>query len=96
MQSEFGKEFLNSAMRQSSSIHLSEFPPTILNLFPIRAVTAKCYLVRFFLLFALIQHVELKQIYGMDAASGAAVAALEISPCDHVLDLCAAPGTYFV
>ncbi|BBN13182.1 hypothetical protein Mp_6g01460 [Marchantia polymorpha subsp. ruderalis] len=32
------------------------------------------------------------KIYGMDAASGAAVAALEISPGDHVLDLCAAPG----
>lgn len=28
----------------------------------------------------------------MDAASGAAVAALEISSGDHVLDLCAAPG----
>ncbi|KAL3691890.1 hypothetical protein R1sor_005541 [Riccia sorocarpa] len=32
------------------------------------------------------------KIYGMDAASGAAVAALGISPEDHVLDLCAAPG----
>lgn len=29
----------------------------------------------------------------MDAASGAAVAALEVSSGDHVLDLCAAPGT---
>jgi len=35
------------------------------------------------------------QIYGIDAASGAAVMALNISPGDHVLDLCAAPGTYF-
>ncbi|XP_008787633.2 uncharacterized protein LOC103705618 isoform X4 [Phoenix dactylifera] len=31
-------------------------------------------------------------IYGMDAASGAAVSALDVSPGDHVLDLCAAPG----
>lgn len=32
------------------------------------------------------------QIYGIDAASGAAVSVLKISPGDHVLDLCAAPG----
>ncbi|KAL2333812.1 hypothetical protein Fmac_015025 [Flemingia macrophylla] len=32
------------------------------------------------------------KIYGIDAASGAAVMALNISPGDHVLDLCAAPG----
>lgn len=32
------------------------------------------------------------QIYGIDAASGAAVTALDISVGDHVLDLCAAPG----
>ncbi|CAM6101416.1 unnamed protein product [Calypogeia fissa] len=32
------------------------------------------------------------KIYGMDAASGAAVEALELCPGDHVLDLCAAPG----
>lgn len=32
------------------------------------------------------------KIYGMDAASGAAVMALNISPGDHILDLCAAPG----
>ncbi|EOX90828.1 S-adenosyl-L-methionine-dependent methyltransferases superfamily protein isoform 4 [Theobroma cacao] len=32
------------------------------------------------------------KIYGIDAASGAAVSALKISPGDHVLDLCAAPG----
>lgn len=32
------------------------------------------------------------QIYGIDAASGAAVSALDISQGDHVLDLCAAPG----
>ncbi|TKY55922.1 Ribosomal RNA small subunit methyltransferase B [Spatholobus suberectus] len=32
------------------------------------------------------------KIYGVDAASGAAVMALNISPGDHVLDLCAAPG----
>ncbi|KAK7376113.1 hypothetical protein VNO78_34966 [Psophocarpus tetragonolobus] len=32
------------------------------------------------------------KIYGIDAASGAAVMALDISPGDHVLDLCAAPG----
>lgn len=32
------------------------------------------------------------QIYGMDAASGAAVLALDVSEGDHVLDLCAAPG----
>lgn len=34
------------------------------------------------------------QIYGIDAASGAAVLALNISFGDHVLDLCAAPGKY--
>lgn len=34
------------------------------------------------------------QIYGMDAASGAAVLALNVLPGDHVLDLCAAPGNY--
>ncbi|PPR99802.1 hypothetical protein GOBAR_AA20857 [Gossypium barbadense] len=34
----------------------------------------------------------LRQIYGIDAASGAAVSVLNISPGDHVLDLCAAPG----
>ncbi|KAL9327148.1 hypothetical protein ACSQ67_007793 [Phaseolus vulgaris] len=32
------------------------------------------------------------KIYGIDAASGAAVMALNVSPGDHVLDLCAAPG----
>ncbi|XP_051135062.1 rRNA (cytosine-C(5))-methyltransferase NOP2C [Andrographis paniculata] len=32
------------------------------------------------------------QVYGIDAASGAAVSALGVSPGDHVLDLCAAPG----
>ncbi|XP_068343359.1 rRNA (cytosine-C(5))-methyltransferase NOP2C-like isoform X2 [Pyrus communis] len=32
------------------------------------------------------------KIYGIDAASGAAVTALSISAGDHVLDLCAAPG----
>ncbi|GMP27128.1 hypothetical protein CsSME_00003259 [Camellia sinensis var. sinensis] len=32
------------------------------------------------------------KIYGIDAASGAAVLALNISLGDHVLDLCAAPG----
>ncbi|KAL9461756.1 hypothetical protein AB3S75_004702 [Citrus x aurantiifolia] len=32
------------------------------------------------------------KIYGIDAASGAAVSALNISAGDHVLDLCAAPG----
>ncbi|XP_020247227.1 5-methylcytosine rRNA methyltransferase NSUN4 isoform X2 [Asparagus officinalis] len=32
------------------------------------------------------------KIYGMDAASGAAVMALNISSGDHILDLCAAPG----
>ncbi|GLT44561.1 hypothetical protein SLA2020_184470 [Shorea laevis] len=32
------------------------------------------------------------KIYGIDAASGAAVSALNISVGDHVLDLCAAPG----
>ncbi|XP_022741629.1 uncharacterized protein LOC111293137 [Durio zibethinus] len=32
------------------------------------------------------------KIYGIDAASGAAVSSLKISPGDHVLDLCAAPG----
>ncbi|KAH0971096.1 hypothetical protein GBA52_023252 [Prunus armeniaca] len=32
------------------------------------------------------------KMYGIDAASGAAVSALNISAGDHVLDLCAAPG----
>lgn len=32
------------------------------------------------------------KIYGIDAASGAAVAALNICERDHILDLCAAPG----
>ncbi|KAK2984507.1 hypothetical protein RJ640_016893 [Escallonia rubra] len=32
------------------------------------------------------------KIYGIDAASGAAVSALDIKSGDHVLDLCAAPG----
>lgn len=35
---------------------------------------------------------EYVQIYGIDAASGAAVQALGIADGDHVLDLCAAPG----
>ncbi|XP_073008836.1 uncharacterized protein [Typha latifolia] len=35
---------------------------------------------------------RLGKIYGMDAASGAAVLALNVLPGDHVLDLCAAPG----
>jgi 16S rRNA C967 or C1407 C5-methylase (RsmB/RsmF family) len=34
------------------------------------------------------------QIYGIDAASGAAILALDVRPGDHVLDLCAAPGNY--
>uniref|UniRef100_A0A0D9YRA3 SAM-dependent MTase RsmB/NOP-type domain-containing protein n=1 Tax=Oryza glumipatula TaxID=40148 RepID=A0A0D9YRA3_9ORYZ len=32
------------------------------------------------------------KIYGIDAASGAAVLALDVQPGEHVLDLCAAPG----
>ncbi|XP_044469813.1 25S rRNA (cytosine-C(5))-methyltransferase NSUN5 isoform X2 [Mangifera indica] len=32
------------------------------------------------------------KLYGIDAASGAAVSAMNISVGDHVLDLCAAPG----
>ncbi|XP_049934439.1 carotenoid 9,10(9',10')-cleavage dioxygenase 1-like [Nymphaea colorata] len=32
------------------------------------------------------------KIYGIDAASGAAVTALNVLPGDHILDLCAAPG----
>lgn len=32
------------------------------------------------------------KIYGIDAASGAAVSSLDITSGDHVLDLCAAPG----
>jgi hypothetical protein len=35
------------------------------------------------------------QIYGIDAASGAAILALGVRPGDQVLDLCAAPGNYF-
>ncbi|XP_077221110.1 S-adenosyl-L-methionine-dependent methyltransferases superfamily protein [Tasmannia lanceolata] len=35
---------------------------------------------------------QLGKIYGIDAASGAAVLALNVSHGDHVLDLCAAPG----
>ncbi|XP_020109506.1 uncharacterized protein LOC109724925 [Ananas comosus] len=35
---------------------------------------------------------QLGKIYGMDAASGAAVLALNVLSGDHVLDLCAAPG----
>ncbi|KAK7845772.1 oligopeptide transporter 7 [Quercus suber] len=35
---------------------------------------------------------KIEKIYGIDAASGAAVLALDISAGDHVLDLCAAPG----
>jgi hypothetical protein len=31
-------------------------------------------------------------LYGLDAASGAAVRALNPKPGEHVLDLCAAPG----
>ncbi|KAJ3026479.1 hypothetical protein HDV00_011919 [Rhizophlyctis rosea] len=32
------------------------------------------------------------KIYGIDVSSGVAVAALDVEPDDHVLDLCAAPG----
>ncbi|VAI88182.1 unnamed protein product [Triticum turgidum subsp. durum] len=32
------------------------------------------------------------KIYGIDAASGAAILALDVQPGDHVLDLCTAPG----
>ncbi|KAK9142214.1 hypothetical protein Syun_011614 [Stephania yunnanensis] len=50
--------------------------------------------------FAIPAHVQIAgsksyrdgKIYGMDAASGAAVMALNVSAGDHVLDLCAAPG----
>lgn len=35
---------------------------------------------------------QLGKIYGMDAASGAAVMALDVTCGDHVLDLCCAPG----
>jgi 16S rRNA C967 or C1407 C5-methylase (RsmB/RsmF family) len=47
----------------------------------------------YFLPFASAEHIfnEL-QIYGIDAASGAAILALDVRPGDHVLDLCAAPG----
>jgi 16S rRNA C967 or C1407 C5-methylase (RsmB/RsmF family) len=34
------------------------------------------------------------RLYGVDAASGAAVMALAPRPGEHVLDLCAAPGTH--
>lgn len=51
------------------------------------------YHVLYFLPFASAEHIlnEL-QIYGIDAASGAAILALDVRPGDHVLDLCAAPG----
>jgi len=51
------------------------------------------YHVFYFLPFASAEHIlnEL-QIYGIDAASGAAILALDVLPGDHVLDLCAAPG----
>ena len=32
------------------------------------------------------------QLYGIDVSSGAAVAALDVHPGEHVLDLCCAPG----
>ena len=32
------------------------------------------------------------QVYGIDVSSGAAVAALDAQPGEHVLDLCCAPG----
>ncbi len=35
------------------------------------------------------------RLYGMDASSAAAVAALGVKPGDNVLDLCAAPGMKF-
>jgi 16S rRNA C967 or C1407 C5-methylase (RsmB/RsmF family) len=35
-------------------------------------------------------------VRGIDAASVAAVEALSVSPGDHVLDLCAAPGAKFL
>ncbi|MQM08556.1 hypothetical protein Taro_041413 [Colocasia esculenta] len=50
--------------------------------------------------FAIPPHVQIARsdayrkgkIYGMDAASGAAIIALNVLQGDHVLDLCAAPG----
>ncbi|KAF6167505.1 hypothetical protein GIB67_031706 [Kingdonia uniflora] len=41
---------------------------------------------------AISKHYRQGNIYGIDAASGAAVIALDVSHGDHVLDLCAAPG----
>ncbi|CAN6470683.1 unnamed protein product [Victoria cruziana] len=50
--------------------------------------------------FAIPPHIQIARskvycegkIYGIDAASGAAVMALNVLPGDHILDLCAAPG----
>jgi 16S rRNA C967 or C1407 C5-methylase (RsmB/RsmF family) len=52
-----------------------------------------CYHVFSFFPFASAEDIlnEL-QIYGIDAASGAAILALDVRPGNHVLDLCAAPG----
>lgn len=51
-----------------------------------------CYLFSF-VQFASAKHIlNAFQIYGIDAASGAAILALDVRPGDHVLDLCAAPG----
>lgn len=46
----------------------------------------------FYLVFELFFFFLVIQVYGIDAASGAAVLALDISVGDRVLDLCAAPG----
>lgn len=55
------------------------------------------FFIKFFLLFYCnFLHIYclglVIQIYGIDAASGAAVSALNVFEGDHVLDLCAAPG----
>lgn len=52
-----------------------------------------CFHVFSFVPFASAEHIlNALQIYGIDAASGAAILALDVQPGDHVLDLCAAPG----
>ena len=54
----------------------------------VKIVSSPSFIAGLFIFFIL----SLGLIYGMDIASAVAVHALSISPSDHVLDLCCAPG----
>lgn len=80
-----GLKFWLNLLLDSFSNTFTAFWHLIITVY-LATVSIEVVLLLSYLLFMVIQ------IYGIDAASGAAVLALNISGGDNVLDLCAAPG----